>query len=427
MPRRLSRSCTAPPGYSLLLSLPVLAARGDPVAAVDWTRLLHLLLLAGVLGLCVHAVLRRGGGWVSAAALTGLLITNPLLDMTLRWLQVESVVALVLLGLWIGLSDMRKRGGLGEALLFGLLAGITTLLRAELSWLPWLWILVMRRGAGRTWFATALVIWVGVVAPWAVRNAMVTGDPFFSVQAFAEHLKDTPGHEGLLPYLSLEGEHWARTLLRDPALLLNKAGDGLIYQAVRLDNWIPWLLLPSILLLAAVERLRGRTSPSTDQWRPPVLLVTTWLMLILLYAPLSHDLRHAAPLVPVALLEAWRLLEGTWTRLAGRSLKVVWVPAAVAAVCVAFGPRMPGWDAARESAIAERSLTEAMIGELDVRSQRPLICDQGAVFWYGKRKGVITPRDRETLGELQRRIPELRNAQLVSRRLPPLGPGTSTR
>ncbi|MBU1675861.1 hypothetical protein KKA85_08790, partial [bacterium] len=88
-----------PPGYPLLMTLPVAFAGGDPARAEAMAGHLSLLFLA-LIAWCgaAHAV-GRGRGDVVLPWLAVLLV-NPLLQMTVGWAQVEIPTALLLLWLW---------------------------------------------------------------------------------------------------------------------------------------------------------------------------------------------------------------------------------------------------------------------------------------------------------------------------------------
>ena len=131
---------------------------------------------------------------------------NPLLVFAVDWGMVELVCALLLLVLWL-----RTRDGHPDRpdWVDGLLAGLLCLLRLDLFWVPLLWWILpwdfSRRPdaaspAAARRLGLVLLAWLVVIAPWAIRNLQVTGQPFFSLQGSAEHVKDTrdwPGYSRL--------------------------------------------------------------------------------------------------------------------------------------------------------------------------------------------------------------------------------------
>ncbi|MFO7654251.1 MAG: hypothetical protein R6X25_10580 [Candidatus Krumholzibacteriia bacterium] len=236
-----------PPGYALLLAVPVAAARGDPGASLSGLRALHAVLLAALVWLGINAAWRSGRAW-SALPWLVLVAATPLLAFSVGWGEVEVPAALLLMGLWLGRRPAAAAGDRGAGLLYGLGAGFLTLLRVDLVWVPVLWWAATAirpaapRGAGPppamarpagsypaaprrattpriVSAAIAAVVWLVVVAPWAIRNAAVTGDPFFALQTHAEHLKDTRAFPGYTIYRGLEPESLATSLQERPEIL----------------------------------------------------------------------------------------------------------------------------------------------------------------------------------------------------------------
>lgn len=396
-----------PPGYPLLLTLPVGLSGDDPRRAEDLTRLLH----AALLGLTVAAgaaALWRRGRLDAALPWCATLLLSPLLAMTAGWSQVETPVALLLLLLWV-----RRRDGAAAsapaAVIDGLLAAAVALLRTDLVWVPWLWLL-LTGCRGRALLRTAAV-WVLLMAPWWIRNLVVTGQPFFALQAYAEHLKGTAQLPGYAAYLRESPEWLGATLLRQPGLLLGKTGAGLVYYLARLDNWLPWGMLAAGVAAALVRRPGGART-----LRPTALLAGTLALLVIVYAPFSHDLRHLAVLLPAA---AWEL----WLLLADR-LRVVrpgaW-PSARAAVLIAAGAlalaltpaRLPGWDQARERAIAAAPGLPSAVARCRDLPPGPILTDSAALLWHTRRAGVWWPREAGDATELRQRHPWLIEAPVV--------------
>lgn len=396
-----------PPGYPLLLTLPVALSREDPRRAEDLTRLLH----AALLGLTVAvglAALQRRDRLDAALPWCATLLFSPLLAMTAGWSQVETPVALLLLLLWVRRREGAASSGSASAI-DGLLAAAVALLRTDLVWLPWLWLL-LTGCRGRPLLRTAAV-WALLMTPWWLRNLVVTGQPFFALQAYAEHLKGTAELPGYAAYLRERPEWFGATLLRQPGLLLGKCGAGLVYFAARLDNWLPWSLL-AVGGAAALARRPGGRLPS----RPTLLLAGTLALLVVAYAPFSHDLRHLAVLLPVAAWELWLALA---ERLSGRrptarpAARAAILAAAGAAVLLLTPARLPGWERARALAVADAATLPAAVARCRDLPAGPVLTDSAALLWRADRAGVWWPDEAGDPEPLRRRHPWLADSPLV--------------
>ena len=403
-----------PPGYPLVMTLPVALAGADTVRAERLAGHLSLLLLALIAWRGAAHALGRGRGDTVAPWLAVLLV-NPLLHMTVGWSQVEIPVALLLLWLW---TRVRARAGEtdgspspGSAVVDGLLAAAIALLRADLFWLPWLWLLWAGRLRGRP-LLVAAACWAGVLAPWWIRTATVTGHPFFTLQAYAEHLKQTPAWPGYSIYASLSPESFWHTLRHDPDLILHKTLAGLRYYLTRLDGWLPLLLWAGGGLAAAARFARGR--------RPgdplPVLLVSL-AALTLAYAPLSHTLRYMAVLLPVLSLELWlAVAEALAARLGGLGGPRLrhGLLLAGAATCIWILPaRMPGWERARDAAAVSAATLPAALERLARIPPGPVFTDSAALLWHGKRAGVWSAGDPEVEKAIRSTIVDMERAPAI--------------
>ncbi|MDO9694023.1 MAG: hypothetical protein Q7W56_04780 [Candidatus Latescibacteria bacterium] len=396
-----------PPGYPVLLTLPVGLSGDDPHRAEVLTRLLQ----AALLGLTVAAgmaALQRRGRLDAALPWCATLLLSPLLAMTAGWSQVETPVALLLLLLWV-----RRRDGAtpsASATVFdGLLAAAVALLRTDLIWVPWLWLL-LTGCRGRALLRTAAV-WALVMAPWWVRNLVVTGQPFFALQAYAEHLKGTAQLPGYAAYLRESPEWLGATLLRRPDVLFGKAVQGLVYYLARLDNWLPWGMLAAGVAAAFVRRPGGART-----LRPTALLAGTLALMVIVYAPFSHDLRHLAVLLPAAAWELWLLLADRLreVRPAARPSARAAVLVATAALALALTPaRLPGWDQARERAIAAAPGMPTAVARCRDLPPGPILTDSAALLWHARRAGVWWPREAGDAAQLRRHHPWLAEAPFV--------------
>jgi len=402
-----------PPGYPLWLTIAVAAGGGDPERTVGAARWLTAAALAGIVLLGLLELRRRSA--LGAAALwLPLLLTNPLTDMTVRWCQVEVVTALLLTAVWLRGRGGRHRRVRRHGALTGVLCGLTALMRPELTWLPWLWLAVRRPSSPRRWWIPALLAFALTTTPWLIRNTVLTGNPVFSLQAHAEHLKNTPEHPGMSSYMETEPETLFESLERAPEPILRKAVSGLRYQAARADNWIPWPLAVAAALSLVLLRRRPGTGAGL---RPFVLLAASWAALAALYAPFSHDLRHMAVLLPVILLELSAI---TYAAITGtgfgrsRSWTATFAAAGLClAIVVAGAPRMPGWERARNDADALWLDAGAALARTRTLPPGPIVTDHGAVFWMSGRAGMIRPEAQDVLHRLRAEVPGLDAALVV--------------
>jgi hypothetical protein len=407
-----------PPGQPLLLTLPVLAARGDREAAVRGAQRLHLLLLA-LLAACGVRAARRAGRPEAAAPWLALLMASPLLAMTTGWAQSETPAALLLALLWWRLREGNgaatgsptPTGDVPVAMIDGALAAATALMRADLWWLPWLWLAARGRLRTRRAALATVAAWLLLLAPWGLRNASLTGDPLFALQAYGEAVKETPAWPGLDVYRQLTPQPILDTLRHDPALLVHKTAAGVRYFTARAGRWLPWpLWLAAGLLLARRGGVGTRRAAS-----PLALLLLTTGLLALQYSALSHSLRHLATLLPVLGLEIWLGAAG-WLRARRPAWKSAGLTGALAGaalvVQLAAPARMPGWEAARRAAIAARPVTVRAAANAALLPPGPLFSDSGALLWLSGRAGVWLPLPA-AMEAVRERVPEMARAPIV--------------
>lgn len=464
-----------PPGQALLLLPAVAAAGGDPGRALAAARGLYLLLLV-LLAAAGLAAARRDGAGGAVAPWLLLLLFNPLLAMTASCVQSEVPAALLLALLWWrwrwrpaaaaarpeavqapapadpARPSAAPRSPARAAAADGALAAALTLLRPELAWVPLLWAAAGRRRWTRRAALTAGAVWLLLLAPWAARNAAVAGSPFFSLQVYAEHLKETPAHPGYDVYRSLSPEPFWSTLAREPGVVAAKTAAGLRYFAARAGRWLPWPLWAAAawLLLGSAWRARRGSGPGAGDpgagspeaggpgggddgparpggsgrapgasGRPAgdlALAVATLALLTVQYAALSHTVRHLFVLLPLLLLEIWRSLARglaaarpgwpAWRRTA--------LLLAAAAACQLLAPaRMPGWDAARERAAAGHAAVLGAVARTAALPAGPVFTDSAAYLWWTGRAGVALPASADVEARLRALAPELAAAPVV--------------
>ena len=429
-----------PPAYSLLLLLPYAVGGGEPQTVLNAVRWMLVLVLAATVWLGIRNLLQRNLAEAIPAWLVAML-ASPLLAMSVGWGRVEVPTALVLMWLWCrwraGLLPVASARGISGtatgAATDGALAATLTLLRPELAWVLLLWWLAARpdhlvgpegagsRPAATRWCLTAILVWLLLILPWAARNVMVTGQPFFALQSYTEHLKATSAWPGYSIYRSLSPESLLTTLSQHPGLLVAKAGSGLRFFATNLGRWLPWLAWGIWLLLLFHGWRRPSRQGEVRRWwyrwrRPLVLPFLTAGLLMIQYAIFSHTLRHLAVVLPIVLLELWGAgaawLSGIWPR--GRP---IWRGGILMAVCLAAfwltPPRLPGWERSRDEAAIADPLVKRAAERVTELPPGPLITDTAALLWLIDRPGMWWPLDEEITGRIAELVPALASAPVV--------------
>jgi hypothetical protein len=388
-----------------------------------------MLILIAWLGL--RRFHREGHAEASAGWLL-LLGGSPLLAMSIGWGYMEVPVALLLLGIWLRWrsgSDLkadrpantRRRSPIaaaGGAAVDGIMAAVLTLLRLDLFWIPIAWWLAKRRHAGWRVAAIGLTVWLLMLAPWVVRNVHLTGEPFFSLQAYGEHLKQTPEWPAYAIYRSLEPEAFWTTMTQRPGIVLVKSVSGLRFFLTQLGRWLPWIAWGAcLLLLARAWRSRGRSNVRNRFWQTELALpLLTMALLLLQYAVFSHTLRHLLVLLPIVTWEVclacsnclreWRP-GWQWLRRAGL-LTTLFL-----AALILTPSRLPGWENARQHAELSAGVIADAAADLQRQPGGPLFTDSAALLWLSDRAGVWSPLNREVEAEIRRRVPNMARAPLI--------------
>jgi len=392
------------PGFAMVLAAPYVAAGGDPERTLDTVRRLQLAVLAGIAWLGATAWLRRARPGAALAWLV-LLGTSPLLAFAVDWGHVELGAGLLLLGLWLRHRDVpRPPGATG-----GLLLGVLALLRPELVVLPVLWWLLAVRGLRMPWrdLIPPILVFLAVTVPWAVRNVDLTGDPFFSVQSRAEHVKDTRTFPGYGVYLQLEPQPLAGTLRENPVPVLRKTARGLRFFWREWRGLAPWpvtgIILVCALVWVSLRLRRWSLAPPDDlELGPTGLAGASLVLLAALYAVFDHSLRHLGVLLPILLWEGAGLVNLLAARIDPRRRRrdnaLPWERAVIAAalsalLVVLVDARPTGWDRALDEARRSGPAVAAETERLRIATDDVLFTTSAAAPWFADRAAVWDPGD----------------------------------
>jgi hypothetical protein len=143
---------------------------------------LHLLLGAAAVGLTAHAASRWGAGAPRSAIAAWIVALDPVLAWQARSVMTETLGAALVAAVLASLADRRWRDDLRSGILFGL-SGLCRPSLLPAAFLTCSAILVLDEGQLRGRLRRAATIGLGilcVMAPWAVRNALVFGEPVWT-------------------------------------------------------------------------------------------------------------------------------------------------------------------------------------------------------------------------------------------------------
>jgi len=349
------------------------------------------------------------------------------------WGMVELVCSLLLLVLWFRLRNETRSG---PNWIDGLLAGVLCMLRLDLFWVPILWWVLLRSKNrddslgpvyGRRRLGLLVLAWFLVIAPWAIRNFQVTGQPAFSLQTYAEHVKDTRAWPGYTVYRQLEPQPFLETMTTDPIPVLRKVGRGMKFFYRDLHRLAPLPVIVALAvgalvflatwlrILSAIPRRRRWDSmfgiPPTSRTGPVALTVLTTVLLTIQYSFFDHSLRHLLIVLPVMLWEfsPWigdHIRQIIHERQGGRGSRspllrdlgsVIVLPAAAAVVVVLLFPcHLPGWEFAAREAVSRAPKTEKIIDFTRLTPPGVLFTDFSTVPWFIDRPVVWSPTQKET-------------------------------
>lgn len=404
------------PGFALWM-VPALALAGnDPHDQIAAVRIEQILVLALIVGFGTVALIRRGRAadvgvwWI-------LLLASPLLGFAVDWGFVELPCALLLLLLWLDATSEsgpdRLRGAIGP----GLGLGALLLLRPELFWVPLLWWAVRRRERRRV-YLLAIVVAVLLASPWMVRNARLTGNPFFSLQSQAELVKSTRTWPEYTVYRQLEPQPMAQAWRHESLPILRKFARGIRFQVLNLHRLLPaWYFLGALFWFGRTIWLRRRqggrrSGPGDDPREPLPLLALTLIGLMTEYSFFDIGLRHLAVLVPVLMLEgsAWTgtalfalLRRRGWRVPAGGSN---WRLGAMALVVtlggvLIFPGTLPGWDEAAADAQAAQPIVELEVQRVLSSNAPYFFTETAAAPYLADRPAVWSPLDDQVRDQIR--------------------------
>ena len=159
---------------------------------------------------------------------------------------------------------------------------------------------------------------------------------------------------------------------------------------------------------------RGRaaegTSPESNHPPRSALgeAVGTLALLIVLYSPFDHNLRHLIVVLPIL---AWELslagagLPTRFERL-GTIGSGLGLAAAAVAVTMLFPCRLPGWETAAADAARLRPAVETATAEVRTAPPGVVFVEYSAVPWFADRPGVWSPLDQEVAGRISGMLAE---------------------
>jgi hypothetical protein len=341
------------PGFPLLLTVPV-ALSDNPISAV---RIMQLLTLGLIVGCGSWFLLTKQQPALVPWLI--LLFFNPLVDISVSYGQSELVCAFILFVIWV----FRDK----SVLLIAMLTGLLGLIRLELSLLPLLWIVLQKNRPATKLLLIAFGIWIAIQLPWWIRNFLVTGDPWFALQSYAEHLKMTSLYPDYSIYTKLEPQTLWQSMQSHPEILWEKFTSGIIFQLRRLDTWIPW---PLWIAFFAIGKQKA------------VQLGASLLLLIIGYAIFSHTVRYMLVLLPIISVELWI---GLSKRIPNKTASVIGVALLAAALQFASPAFLPSWD--RNYKDDSKPIVTTTDGIV--------FTDSAKYLWETKQSGIWSPANKD--------------------------------
>jgi len=424
------------PGYAILLQIPYATAGGDSHLTLNHVRIMQLTIVGLIIMVGAIGYLRRGT-WPTVLPWLVFLLANPLFGFAVNWGFVELVCSLVLFVIWLRSRDGRA---VDIGPIDGLLTGVLAMLRLDLFWVPWLWFIWLGRDRekakpGSTFsygkLIGAVLTFVLVMTPWAIRNIQLSGQPFFSLQAQAELVKMTPAWPDYSVYKQLEPQPIFQTILQQPIDVLNKVKHGLWFFLKEHHRLMPRLLFGTGALAAiclGIQLLWTKFSvilklklnpplnkqPEMLYHKANMVAFASLALLCLQYSFFDHDLRHLLVLLPIILWEINLMavkLTGQITRRYKLLLFEKSTPiqsgilglVAALVVVLLFPCQLPGWQNAVQEAKNQESMVAQKVSRVLANPETVLFDETSAVPWFVNQPAVWSPANEE----IRNRIKEM--------------------
>jgi len=274
-----------------------------------------------------------------------------------------------------------------------LLAG--GVLGLALALMPWLHpigglyaVLALASRIGRsapTSLMVAAALGLALGLPWYVQAGHVTGGFLAPLQGFAELAKALHDAGGLGPYRGLDPVPTLDVIRADPSAWLYHTAWNLKEQALGMDGWLAWTLVP--LALFGVRR---------DPW---LALRDAFLGLVAfaVVSAVANDPRLLVPMLPVAAIWAGAgYAHWVRTRVAGLGPPIAIVLALAPWVFPLGRTPLPGGEVDATTAQPTTNLVRA-VGAAD----DPVMVDAAVLAWRARRPALFVPRDPASLAALR--------------------------
>lgn len=301
-----------------------------------------------------------------------------------------------------------------HAILSGLLSGLIILTKFPYIFtVPVFLFFIISGKKGKSLFASVwLTSLLVIVLPWLLRNAILTGDPLFTIQGYSEITKHMAGMAPYAIHRSMEPIGIMEIMVEQPFNLLRKFIHGIAVQSFSICRNLV-VVVPFIGLTFVLHYIRkisgekpGQNSEGDDRVtivRPEVdILLKSAIALLFLagilipvYALLSPDKRHFIPLFPLLLIVAFSFCKRYWQVFNSFRLPLI------LAVLINL-LHIPMIGGPRGNARAEEKLEFETINLL-LNEKKPIISDKtSSTAWNTDRTVIWLPLDRETMTEVCR-------------------------
>lgn len=365
------------PGYPLYL-----AVMFSIFGVGDKACLIGAILAVWILVMAAYFIGREiGGAWLAllAAGLTGLnqIVLYAALEGTPEILAASFLTFAILL-------LIQERAG-WRLFLSGLLFGAAILIRYQAGFLIFPAIVFFYEKPRR------IPLWIGgiaiTLAPWLIRNWLVLGNPFFTLQSYGEFTKGMGRFEDYYStYRSFTPMSLSYVLLRFPLDLIKKFIGGLLFFAgafpLRLNflGIIPFFFV--LLRLGALEDIRRK------------IVIFTFLstaMIVILSSLDGHHDRHLVTIQPLLVITMLIGFDAMARDLGFAGIKWIMIPA----TALLFLPCRAPFQEMRLSSMAahyrDNQLDYREIAQF-VEPDKAIISDASdALWWYANRPSVWIP------------------------------------